>query len=164
MVFANAKNAIQTVAPPPRANLRPDATYLLVGGASGIGVAVAQRLILRGARHLLLVSRNATSRHVQFEGSANVVVKNCDVSDEQALRSLLRDCYSDGMPPVKGVIYGGMVLDDAIFVRMSFAQWKNALKPKFNGLRNVHHAFGDSLDFLVMLSSASGILGMPSQS
>ncbi|KAH6637272.1 KR domain-containing protein [Chaetomium tenue] len=69
------------------------------------------------------------------------------------------------MPPVRGVIHGGMVLDDSILERMTGAQWRAALGPKVQATRNVLELFPgeDALDFLVLLSSAVGVLGSASQ-
>lgn len=40
----------------------------------------------------------------------NVVAKDCDVSDMASLKFLVEDCRKAGMPAIKGVIHGGMVL------------------------------------------------------
>lgn len=46
---------------------------------------------------------------------------------------------------------------------MRFSQWSNALKPKVSGTKNIAELLGPSLDFLILLSSLSGVLGNPSQ-
>lgn len=47
---------------------------------------------------------------------------------------------------------------------MKYAQWQAAIKPKVQGTYNLHHQFGNTLDFFIMLSSAAGISGNTSQS
>ncbi|CAF9933673.1 MAG: hypothetical protein HETSPECPRED_008738 [Heterodermia speciosa] len=42
---------------------------------------------------------------------------------------------------------------------MSFAQWRDALNPKVQGTLNLYNVLGGSLDFFIMLSSATGLMG-----
>lgn len=90
---------------------------MVVGGLTGIGLSVSRLLADRKARNLLLVSRNASSRReavtIKDELAAKgcrVAVEDCDVGDMQSLRSVLDKIYKSGMPAVKGVVHGGMVL------------------------------------------------------
>lgn len=46
---------------------------------------------------------------------------------------------------------------------MTFSQWNNAINPKVTGTKNIAELLGPGLDFLILLSSLSGILGNPSQ-
>lgn len=45
---------------------------------------------------------------------------------------------------------------------MTFEAWQAAIRPKVHGTRNLHQTFHD-LDFFVMLSSATGVLGSSGQ-
>ncbi|KAI1426762.1 putative polyketide synthase [Xylaria sp. FL1777] len=150
--------------------LHPDATYMIVGGLTGIGASVAKLLVDRKAKNLVLVSRNATSRpgtaamtKELASTGCNVVAKDCDVGNMAALKALVDECCKAGMPAIKGIIHGGMVLQDSILERMTWTQWQSALNPKLLGTRNIDELFGDQLDFYVMLSSGVGVMGNPSQ-
>lgn len=164
---------LQTIKPPTTAQLRPDATYMIVGGVSGIGLSVARYFVEHGARNLLLVSRAAIRRSDaptfrQFRQEAalrgiKLEVRDCDLSDSDEMRHLVKACRLSGLPEIRGVVYGGMVLDDAIIEHMTFTQWKRALAPKLDGTRNITDALGGNLDFLVVLSSLCGVWGNPSQ-
>lgn len=46
---------------------------------------------------------------------------------------------------------------------MTYSQWEAALKPKVAGTWNLHSVFKDSLDFFVLLSSATGVVGSRGQ-
>ena len=46
---------------------------------------------------------------------------------------------------------------------MKYEQWINAIRPKVLGTQNLHTQFGSTLDFFIMLSSATGVLGNTSQ-
>jgi hypothetical protein len=66
------------------------------------------------------------------------------------------------MPPVQGVVHGGMALHDTIFEAMAFEQWQSALRPKVDGTWNLHRSL-PNLDFFIMLSSMCGVRGSTSQ-
>ena len=102
------------------ARLRPDASYLVVGGFGGIGRSVCHWLAERGARNLVVVSRTAgadgradqlklelkdTARH-----DVNVLGINCDISKEAELTRALVTHARSGMPPIRGIVHGGMEL------------------------------------------------------
>ena len=150
--------------------LRPDATYVLIGGLGGLGRGLAIYLADHGAKHLAFFSRAAnispaaqevlqqlTDRKV----SAKVCV--CDVTDTALLEKTLADLATE-MPPIKGVIQGAMVLRDGLFETMSYENWTSATHPKIQGSWNLHSHMPPDLDFFVMLSSLAGILGNRGQS
>ncbi|PTB48196.1 hypothetical protein M431DRAFT_513767 [Trichoderma harzianum CBS 226.95] len=58
-----------------------------------------------------------------------------------------------------------MLLRDAIFEQMTLSDWHGGLRPKVDGTWNLHTEFAapNTLDFFVMLSSVSGVLGIASQ-
>ena len=143
---------------------------MIVGGLTGIGRSVAWYFVDHGAKNLLLVSRNAASRSDTTKLSkelsatgATVLVKNCDVGNMEMLQSVLTECSDAGMPPVRGVVHGGMVLDDSILERMTYSQWATVMGPKLNGTRNLDKLFRENVDFFILLSSANGVLGSTSQ-
>lgn len=46
---------------------------------------------------------------------------------------------------------------------MSYEQWRAAMEPKVTGTMNLHQVFRDTLDFFILLSSVSGIIGSYAQ-
>ncbi|GAB1214119.1 hypothetical protein ATERTT37_003279 [Aspergillus terreus] len=157
---------------PATPKLRSDASYLLVGGVGGLGRSLANWMVDHGARNLILLSRSAgkqdTSAFVAQlrEAGSRVAAISCDVSDKEDLAKALRICEHDlHFPPVRGVIQGAMVLQDSILEQMTIDDWQAAIRPKVAGTWNLHERFSQrgSLDFFVMLSSLSCILGWASQ-
>lgn len=163
-----------------RLRLQPDASYLVVGGIGGIGRSIAHWLVAHGAKNLILLSRSAGSLDLpenkdtngamfiqELRESAGCRVKpvSCDISLASELVKALRACADDGLPPVRGVVQGAMLLRDAIFEQMTLADWHGGLRPKVDGTWNLHTEFAapNTLDFFVMLSSVSGVLGIASQ-
>ncbi|KAI2689896.1 hypothetical protein CBS147355_347 [Penicillium roqueforti] len=149
--------------------LSPKASYLVVGGLGGIGKSVAQMLVDRGARHLVLLSRSASTldhsrkafvRSLEAHGTT-VTLHSCDIADKSQLMAVFADC-ARRMLPVKGVIQAAMVLKDCIFEQMKWADYMAALRPKVQGSWNLHELLLDA-DFFVLLSSISGFGGNAGQ-
>jgi NAD(P)-dependent dehydrogenase (short-subunit alcohol dehydrogenase family) len=96
--------------------LRPDATYVLVGGSGGLGNAEALWMASHGAKHLILASRSGDSKEEvkalleTLRGqSVNIFALRCDVSKYSEVENLV-SFAKDNMPPIRGLIHGGMVL------------------------------------------------------
>lgn len=96
--------------------LRPDATYILVGGIGGIGRSMAKWMSSKGARHIVLTSRNASiSNEIQTlieqvsVAGTHIHVKACDISDSVSVEKLVKEGLT-GLPPIRGVVHGAMVL------------------------------------------------------
>ncbi|KAH7143722.1 hypothetical protein EDB81DRAFT_935118 [Dactylonectria macrodidyma] len=160
---------VKVVTRPRAVNLGSSAsTYLITGGLGGLGRAIALWMVQKGARNILLVSRNAQSHpdaaslmeQAKNEG-CNLQVRNCDVSDEQSLLALLDEC-ARAMPPIRGVVAGAMVLNDSILERMTYAQWRQTTLPKVAGTMNLHKHLPNQ-SFFIMLSSFAGAFGHLSQ-
>lgn len=173
VVLSVGSQEMVRVRPPiPRAKLLSTASYLLVGGVGGIGRSTAHWMVTHGAKNLILLSRSAgksekTSAFVADLEDIGCRVKaiSCDVSDPADLSRALCICKEEGLPPVKGVVQGAMVLQDSILEQMTIADYKAAVRPKVDGTWNLHREFEHAdLDFFVMLSSISGLMGLASQS
>jgi NAD(P)-dependent dehydrogenase (short-subunit alcohol dehydrogenase family) len=101
--------------------LRSDATYILIGGTGGLGRSMAKWMIGRGAKHIVLLSRSGAVKGKaknQIDelnaAGANIVVRRCNVADKVDVESLVSSGLT-GLPPVRGLIHGAMVLNVSIF-------------------------------------------------
>lgn len=145
-------------------------TYLIVGGLGGLGRRIARWMIDRGAANLVLLSRSGGSGNEAAQDfltelrsqGIRVEAPPCDVADEVALKGTLDRCALD-MPPIKGCIQGSMVLRDSLFEKMSYRDWKVATDCKTRGSWNLHYLLPPDLEFFVMLSSVSGVVGLRGQ-
>lgn len=84
-----------------------------------------------------------------------------DVTSKEGLRAACDEIKSC-MPPISGVINGAMVLRDRLFNDMPWADFEAVLAPKVAGTRNLDELFderNDSLDFFIVLSSATSFVG-----
>lgn len=94
----------------------PDASYLVVGGFGGVGKAILEWMVDKGARHLIVPSRSGPSSQKDIEFLAELISRGvqvmapcCDVSSATELATILQQCSST-MPPIRGCINGAMVL------------------------------------------------------
>ena len=142
---------------------------MVSGGLGGIGRAVAEWMIRKGAKNVVLVSRKASSHpdaaKLIEEAEAvgcRLLIRDCDAADESSFLQLLKQVAEAGLPPITGAITGAMVLDDTVMERMTFQQWSNGVRPKIDGSRNIHKHL-PNLSFFVLLSSVAGVAGHMSQ-
>jgi hybrid polyketide synthase/nonribosomal peptide synthetase ACE1 len=100
-----------------------------------------------------------------FQGTgATVKVLAADVTDRENLDSVLTT-IRETCPPIAGIANGANVLSDAPFGLMSTEMMLRALGPKIDGSYNLDQAFyHDDLDFFVLFSSISCVIGTAGQS
>lgn len=163
---------VKAVAPPPPAlRLDPNGTYIVAGGLGDLGRRIARVLASHGAGHILSLSRRvldeATKRNLEEEIrslGAQLHIAKCDITDNENVQAVASMCRRN-LAPIKGIIHGGMVLRDHPLVHMTLDDWTTALAPKVTGTINLDAAFASSeLDFFIMLSSVTCILGKTGQS
>jgi hypothetical protein len=77
---------------------------------------MAKWMVSKGAKHIVLLSRSGQLRGKAKEqidklndDGANIVVRSCDVADKASVDNLISVGLT-GLPPVRGIIHGAMVL------------------------------------------------------
>jgi acyl transferase domain-containing protein/NADPH:quinone reductase-like Zn-dependent oxidoreductase/NADP-dependent 3-hydroxy acid dehydrogenase YdfG/acyl carrier protein len=146
------------------------ATYLVCGGMGGFGLGVARWMVDKGARHLVLTGRSAPSDEIrqamqalEAQGARIEIVQGDVTSSGDVAR--LFSVIAASMPPLRGVIHAAMVIEDAMLLQMDTAAFRRVMAPKVLGAWNLHlHTQTMPLDFFVMFSSTSSLLGSPGQS
>ncbi|KAK5055284.1 hypothetical protein LTR84_013034 [Exophiala bonariae] len=149
--------------------LDQNASYVLVGGMGGLGRSLARLLVRHGARHLIFISRSgiksahapATVDELRSLG-ASAYVYAADVADSAAMKRVVGQ-WTQKHPPIRGVIQSAAVLNDSIYDNMTHELWRGAVAPKIQGSWLLHELLPQDMDFFVMLSSISGVVGNRSQ-
>jgi phthiocerol/phenolphthiocerol synthesis type-I polyketide synthase C len=150
--------------------VRPDASYLVTGGLTGFGLETARWLADQGARHLVLLGRRGDKTPSAAEAAASLEAKGaavrifaCDVADPAALEEVLRQ-VREGMPGLRGVVHAAMVVDDGLLSDLTPERLRTVLAPKLAGALNLDRLTeADPLDWLLLYSSATTVLGAPGQ-
>ncbi len=172
-------------APPPEpVLLRPDASYLITGGLTGLGLETAHWMVARGARRLVIIARTPLPPRATWaalapdtvEGQrvtavralealgASVRLEAFDVADEGRLGAFLTSYQDEAHPPIRGVIHAAGVIQDSLLLRMTSADVAAVMRPKVVGAWALHRLTAHlPLDFFVLYSSATSVLGQVGQ-
>jgi acyl transferase domain-containing protein/cyclopropane fatty-acyl-phospholipid synthase-like methyltransferase len=156
-------------AAPPPCRIRAEATYLVTGGFGDLGRLVAERLVARGARHLVLVGRRPpdalareTIARLEADGT-RVLAAPADVADAASLAAVVEDVVRS-WPPLRGVVHAAGTLDDGILLQLDAERLRRVMAPKVRGAWWLHELTrGLALDFFVLFSSTAALLGNPGQ-
>jgi acyl transferase domain-containing protein/aryl carrier-like protein len=153
--------------PEPPADALPihtEGTYLITGGLGALGLQVAQRLVDRGARSLVLVSRRGEQPGQKpalaaLRQQAKVQIAAVDVTDGEAIAALVQS-----LPTLRGVVHAAGVLADGLVMGQTWDAFQTVLAPKVQGAWHLHQATqAMPLDFFMLFSSVASLLGSPGQ-
>ena len=162
--------------------LRPDVSYLLVGGLGGLGKSISTWMVENGARHIIYLGRSTGMSEDDKNFFKELQSLGCTLETVIGSVSKLEDVQKAvhrRTIPVVGVIQMSMVLRVRLIVRtrmtkmnadeiskdrplkeMTHDDWEAAIQPKVQGTWNLHHVLEDlPRDFFVLFSSFSGIVG-----
>lgn len=126
-------------------------------------------MLERGCRNFVFLSRSGATKPEAIEvvdrltaSGASVQVFNVDASDEKAVASVVQQVSCKLL--IRGVVHAAMVLRDGLYENMTFSAYQEALQPKMQGAIALDKALGNTpLDFFLMTSSISAVLGNPGQ-
>jgi reducing polyketide synthase SwnK len=149
---------------------RKDGAVLVTGGTGGIGQRVVRWLVEAHDLHdIVLISRRGMDapgarqliHDVAQLGAAATVVAG-DVADKDSVRDIL-SCFNHSRP-LRGVIHAAAVIDDGVISALTPSRCDAVFAPKVDGAWNLHQLTeGMDLDFFVLFSSVSGIMGTAGQ-
>ncbi|MGY6650653.1 SDR family NAD(P)-dependent oxidoreductase [Amycolatopsis sp. TRM77291] len=139
-------------------------TVLVTGGTGGLGGLVARHLAAEhGVRSLVLTGRRGVEPEFVEElrgGGVSVSVVACDVADRASMAGVLH-----AIPDLTGIVHAAGVLDDGLVESLSPERLAEVLRPKVDGLLNLHELTrGGDLAMFVAFSSAAATLGAAGQS
>lgn len=154
----------------PRLQLRPDVSYLIAGGFKGLCGSLAVYLARHGAKNIVVISRSGyeddQSQKIIYD--CNSLACNVDLVKGDITRfEDVKRAFKNASKPVVGVIQGAMVLRDRMFTTMTLQEFREPISPKVDGTWNLHKVAQEQsqpLDFFIMLSSVSGLVGQLGQS
>lgn len=163
----------------------PYCSYVISGGVGDLGRCLAMWMARRGARNLILLSRSgprseaakSTIRDLQELG-VRVRTPLCNIADISSLQDALQQLKD--MPIIKGCVQAAGALKvslakqtgysktdagakDIVYERMSLQDWKVSTDPKTRGSWNLHELLPKGMDFFILASSISGIMGQATQ-
>jgi acyl transferase domain-containing protein/NADPH:quinone reductase-like Zn-dependent oxidoreductase/acyl carrier protein len=161
---STGKNVLTVPAP-----VNPDGTALITGGTGVLGGLVARHLATRyGVGRLLLLSRQGPSAPGAARLAADLArlgaraqITACDAADRRALAGVLAGVPSThpATQPVTIAVHAAGVLADTPVEAMTPAQLDVVLAAKVEAGWNLHELAGQAGAWLVLFSSAAGVVG-----
>ncbi|XP_054286913.1 fatty acid synthase-like [Macrosteles quadrilineatus] len=147
----------------PRTYMNPEKSYILAGGLGGFGLELANWMIFRGAKKIVLTSRSGIKTGYQSlcvrrwrEQGVQVFVSTADVTSLAGAQQLINEASKLG--PVGGIFNLAVVLRDAFMENQSAADFATVCKPKVDGTKMLDTAsrkLCPVLDYFVAFSSVS---------
>jgi acyl transferase domain-containing protein/acyl carrier protein len=167
---------------PRRMELKPDASYLIVGGLGRVGLATAKWMAERGARNIFLLSRRSfpepdtwasIQKGATFHDEARALIEieksgararvlQGDVGNPECMRSLFAGFGSD-RPPLRGVVHAALDMRGLRLRDMGVDALRGMFHAKARGAWILHELTRDlELDFMVFYSSTTALWGTQS--
>jgi NAD(P)-dependent dehydrogenase (short-subunit alcohol dehydrogenase family)/acyl carrier protein len=145
-------------------------SYLITGGLGSLGLHTAAHLAQLGAGDIVLTSRREpdaeaqrTIEEITERHKCRIHTFAADVGDEEQARLLVERIRAE-LPPLAGVAHLAGVLDDALISQQSPEHFRTTLAPKAFGAYHLDRLTrSDDLEFFIMYSSASSVIGSPGQ-
>jgi microcystin synthetase protein McyG len=158
---------------------RADGSYLITGGLGGLGLHLADWMAVRGAGHIVLLSRRDFPARSLWEPlspenphcetvrrllgieklGARISVAQGDVADENGMRSLCKR-FGNGEPPLRGVVHAAVEMTSRSIGDLDLELFQRACHAKALGgwiLNQI--TLQMELDFFVLFSSVAGLWG-----
>ncbi|HEX9729018.1 MAG TPA: SDR family NAD(P)-dependent oxidoreductase [Gemmatimonadales bacterium] len=149
--------------------LRDGGVYLITGGLGGLGLLFADYLAETAHAKIILVGRSGLTpskadrvRALEEKG-AQVLVAKADVTDEARMAEVVAEATAV-FGPINGVLHAAGVLDDGPAQLKTTADVRRVLEPKIKGTLVLDAVLrGTALDFVVLFSSVSAVVGPAGQ-
>ena len=179
-VVLDVPHAGSSVAVVPPEQVRPfgaDGAYIVTGGIGGLGLFLAGEMASpgggAGCGRIVLNSRSAPNEQAQEAierlraNGADIQVVCGDIAEPATAERLVACATASGLP-VRGVLHGAAVVEDATLTNVTHELIDRCWAPKVYGAWNLHQALqegkvGQPLDWFCSFSSAAALVGSPGQ-
>ena len=150
--------------------LRTDGAFVITGGTTGVGLALAKHLAEQhGVPHLVLLSRRGEATpdlheaiSVLRDRGVRIDVHAVDVTDLDALSAIVKSV--DAEVPIRGMVHSAGVLRDSLFTALTREDLQAVIAPKVSPAVHMAQLAADlDLDTFVICSSLAGVVGGPGQ-
>ena len=153
------------VEPTESMNLTEHASYLVAGGAGGLGLRLVEKLGTSHEITVIVVGRSELSKEKKErlqtlnQGKSDIVYLQCDISNRQSVKELhetIRQQYGE----VKGIFQCAGVTKDCKFLEKDIGMMQEVIGPKLLGTSYLDEEFAqEPLDFMVLYSSIASVTG-----
>ena len=145
-------------------------TYVVVGGAGGLGEVWTRHMVARHDANVVWIGRRPLDDGIEAKLDAIAAIGRrphyiaADAADEAALASAI-DRVRSLFPKIDGVVHSALVLQDQSIRGMDEAVFRQSLVAKVDVSVNLEKVFrGHDLDFMLFFSSLSSFYRAAGQS
>ncbi|MGE0722832.1 MAG: SDR family NAD(P)-dependent oxidoreductase [Alphaproteobacteria bacterium] len=139
----------------------PEGVHLIVGGAGGIGAALARHLARRPGNHVVLTGRRPADARIAalLAELARAEYVAADAADGAAMAALVADLRRRH-GRIAGVVHAALVLDNRPIATMDDPAWRAAGTPKMEGSLWLADAFAaEPPGYIALFSSLIALSG-----
>lgn len=149
---------------------KDDGIYLITGGAGGLGLIFAKHIAGRYRASLILTGRSELSAEKELKiaelkrMAKDVLYLPSDISNPDDVQRLLKE-IKNRYGRLDGILHSAGITRDGFLFKKNFHDFQAVLQPKVLGTVYLDEATqNEQLDFFILFSSVSGILGNIGQS
>ncbi|XP_037565632.1 fatty acid synthase [Dermacentor silvarum] len=142
-------------------------SYVITGGLGGFGLELAEWMVNRGCRKLLLTTRSGVRTgyqrlclHRWQKAGAKVIVRKIDASEEDGARKIIEEATAMG--PIGGIFVLAVLLRDGLLENQTAEYFETVFKIKIDGTRHLDELsckMCPELDHFVCFSSLASGMG-----
>lgn len=149
----------------PKIGFKENGVYIITGGMGGVGLILARYICSKYNANVVLTGRSRLNKEIEtklkelsINGSQAYYIQ-ADVSNKKDVNNLIAEVKSR-YHKINGIIHSAGINKDALIRNKKIDEFKQVLAPKVDGTRNLDEALAkEQLDFFVMCSSTSAVLG-----
>jgi NAD(P)-dependent dehydrogenase (short-subunit alcohol dehydrogenase family)/acyl carrier protein len=164
-----------------------DKVYLITGGATGIGAAIAENLAQKASPKIVIIGRTELPPKEQWDDAACIAAGSrqdvriklmrkleelgsqvfyyaVDITDKSGINNVISEIKKKA-GKINGVFHCAGVKEDKLITEKNWDDYKRILSPKVQGTLVLKECLrNETLEFLVLFSSVSALFGTPGQS
>ncbi|MGH1516458.1 amino acid adenylation domain-containing protein [Chryseobacterium sp. JK1] len=148
---------------------RNGGTYILLGGAGGLGKATTEYLVKKYQAKIIWLGRRVADEAIMMaqEEIAKLGQKpeyySCDATNTEQVEKIYR-IIKENHSEINGIFHSAIVLHDMLLKNMTEDDFKKAFMPKSLSSQNLVQTFrNEPLDFICFYSSAQSLVHAPGQ-
>lgn len=147
---------------------KPGGTYIVTGGAGGVGFGITRYLIEQAGAKVAVIGRSKLSESKKF-ANLNSLDKtkmnyySGNTSSEEDIENIFAE-VKEKMGDIAGIFHCAGVLEDSLFSNKKLDSFERVLEPKISGtlvLEKIAARYNSP--FLMLFSSISSLYGSPGQ-
>ncbi|KAI0839672.1 putative polyketide synthase [Hypoxylon sp. FL0890] len=142
---------------------RSDRTYWLAGLTGELGLSLARWMVQRGARYIVMTSRNPKLDEEWLKtmkaAGAKITALPMDITKAESVLETYAT-INKTLPPIAGVCNGAMVMYDQLLASQPYEDFNATIRPKVEGTLHLDALFQQpTLDFFIVFSSLAWLTG-----